>query len=476
MPLYLTALARVSPFVFVCASCVAPPPLIFDPEDAAAQLEQRTSDPAVKDDALDLVDVDSAVIRAASASSGFDPSEPGYWSSQAVAFAPASRSARREWRAARAAQSSAGAPAPFILRGVDHQFGGEDTLFESVGLFDLFGHLGLGPASANRAAAAAQEALALARFESAAWQAARAAARASVDLAAVRARIAALGELTVEARGDLERIDILERSDRVGEAAADSSRAMVAAMERRLSLLADQEATAVATLARAAGIDPADPALAAPDARTLQSLVTGGTQFAGDGEATLAGRPELDPLHPDLTVARFVIALREAEVRAAAAASWPGLRLGPHLGFPTGDLTDDLRVGGLLQLELPFPSSWRGRLDASVERREGALEAYADTLLGLRSRTQEAREQLALAEERRTGVTPAVSQATASAWRSIRTSFRVGRGGLDMWVQALQMHADAITMPIDDDVVKALALLDLQWTAGLPSVPEESQP
>lgn len=445
-------------FVLVaCSSCASPPPLAFDPEDATASLTARSDDrgTAALDASLELVDVDSRVFAIAARDGRDDPLTPAFWDARALAYAPAVREAKRTWRALRETTASAGAPDRAIARAVDHEFGGEDSLFESVGFFDVFGHLGIGPAKADRALAVAAEAEALARLDAAAWRAIARARAARVELAAIRERERAIEPVLDEARADLERVEILAARDRIGAAPAGSARAMVAALERRISGLEDAEARARTRLAVLVGLDAGDPALDLPG--TVGSLESSG--------GTVASRALAIPReHPALVAAELRVLLEEARVRNVAAASWPRLRLGPHVGFPEGALDGDVRVGGLLQLEAPFPSSWRGRLAAAVEARASAVEAYTEVLLDLRARALGATTRAQAARDRRAGSTRAVVRAAGDAWSAARTAFRVGRTDLEIWMRALEQRTESALMPIDDREALALAEIDLAWS------------
>lgn len=459
MPVPLRARLRVPLIALACASCAAPA-MDFDPALLEASLERRAEDATELEEALALADVFRPALWLPAPEERATPEQDGYWDARALAFSPAVRQARRAWRAARASRSSAGAPGPFRMRAMDHEFGGDDTLFETVGLFDLIGHLGLGPAGAARVEADAAEAAALARFARVAWDARAEVARARVRLAAVRARRDAVQELAAEVRAELPRIAILLDNVRIGEAPARAARAMVAMLERRDGVLADVESNARATLARAAGLDPSDPALDVPGPDSLRAMAE---SSRADGDA-------LSRAHPVLAEARLQVALQEARVRRAAAASWPGLDLGPHLAFPTGDLSDSFNLGGILQLTLPWPSSWRGVMEGRLEEREAAVEGYVDALVALRSAERDAAERLASASGRSRTTTPAVHHAAEAVWDSARSLFRVGRRDLEHWMQALRDHAACVTMPADDLEAIALARIDLAWSAGPPEL------
>jgi outer membrane protein TolC len=169
--------------------------------------------------------------------------------------------------------------------------------------------------------------------------------------------------------------------------------------------------------------------------------------------------------HPDLRLRRLELAVSEARLRALAARAWPGLRLGPHLGFPSGG-ADPLRVGGLVSLSLPFPSSYAGRLEAAAARRDRALERYSETLLGLRTRERAADERSSLARERREVHATQVERATAGAWTATRAAFRVGRAELVDWIDALERRKATLNVVLEADLVLARASLELASARG----------
>ena len=456
--------------LLACSSCATPPPLTFDPDAASASLAGRVEGRGALDASLDLVDVPSAVFALAQRGGRDDPLTSAFWDARTLAFAPPVREAKRAWRTFRESIRSAGAPEPAIVRAVDHQIGGEDKLFESIGLFDLFGHLGLGPARAERALAIATEAEALARLDAAAWEAIVRARSARVELASIRRRMRAIEPVLGEARADLERVEILESRDRIGAAPAGSARAMVAALERRLSLLENSEAGARRRLAVLAGLDVDDPALDVPG--TVGPLAA---DLAAESRALAGDSNPIPRAHPALVAAELRVLLEEARVRSVAAASWPRVRLGPHVGFPDGSLDGDVRIGGLLQLELPFPSSWRGRLAAAVEARESAVEAYTEVLLELRSTARDATTRARVTQDRQRPSTATVVRAASEAWTAARAAFRVGRTDLEIWMRALEQRTESGLMPIDDLEALARAQIDLDWALAKLDAPSQAE-
>ncbi len=390
-----------------------------------------------------------------------DPAEAAYWTTRALVWAPEVRAARREWYAAIGELASAGAPAALALQVVDHEFGGDDELVEAIGVLDVFGLLRVGPSRAERRTASAAATLAMGQFELAAWRGMLATERARISRVAALARAARLAALVAEAREDLARVAILQRTGRLGTSAAEAATAAVELLARRRSLALDEAERRTADLMRASGVPSDDPALraaAAIDGPPVAWLRDEATRLVA------ASGPDATPdgaAHPVLREARLTFALREAQVREAAAASWPSLSLGPHVG-----VLEEANVGAVMRLTLPFPSSWRGRLNAAVERREAAIEAYNDADHHLRVAEADATARMDLAAARLAGETDRVERATAAGWAAARASFRLGRGTIPGWVEALRMRGESATLAIDDAEAAALAALERHAARG----------
>jgi hypothetical protein len=383
------------------------------------------------------------------------PDQPGYWFARAVAYAPGVRAALAEWRAARAAVASAGAPEPALLEVDDHSFESDEPAVELVLMFDVLGHLGIGPSAAERAAGTASERLALVQLERAAFEAWLAVERARVGLAASRARLAVYDTLNVELQQDLARYAVLRAHGRIGEAEALAAEATFEELERRRSLA--REATLMARLALglAAGLAEDHTALEAVGAGDMRSFETLAAALP-HGPATDA---ELER-HPRVRELRRRFELAEADVRRAAALAWPMIGLGPQFTRAEGFGVDDLAIGGMLQFSLPFPSRWRGALESAVERRAGIVAAFEDELLALELRAAEAHARAAEIRARADGSSRALAGAADQGWRAARASFRVGRVEPRMWRDDLRMQLEGSVLPIDEVELVALATLD----------------
>jgi hypothetical protein len=437
--------------VLTLAACAAPPRTTLDVASAEASVARRGAEPGVVDEALALVDLGSLSLPAPSGAALADARRPEFWRACAWTWNPDVRRARRALLATRAEAASAGAPEPLALQLVDHEFGGDDELLEAVAVFDLIGLLGLGPARAARELAGARSLAALGSFEETLWRATIDVERARLALAAARARVDAFTALVLDARADQPRVEVLARNGRLADAEHVAARGRVHSVERALSSAREAEAAARRELARAAGLPPASTALDVPGAAHLVALAA----------REPAPSARLADTHPALRARRLEFALAEARVRRVAADAWPGVGLGPHVAK-----LDGLGIGGVLQLSLPWPSAWRGRLAAAQEERAAAREAFEDALVGLLADERAAAERHAEARLRAARHTPAVEAAGAADWRAARARFRVAAAGAGDWQGALGRRADTLTITIDDQELAARAALDLLAARG----------
>ena len=364
---------------------------------------------------------------------------------------------------------SAGAPQAVAFQAVDHEFDNGDELVEAIGVLDLVGLLGVGPSGAQRQLASAEVQLALGQLERAAFDATVEVERVRIQAVAARARLIRFTALEVEAKRDLARVAILEDNGRLSSADAGLARAEVARIERAASKAQVALGSARRDLATAAG--------ALPDSGTAD-LSQDIRSVGADGLAELAPLDALDspaaaatPLavdelaarHPRLREARLVFAVRESEVRESASRAWPGIGLGPHVAE-----LDGFRLGGILRLSIPFPSSWRGRLEAAVQRRDRSIEAFEETVQSLMVYEADAigRIHELAARSASGGVTERAMVPALEHWISARAVFRAGRGSLSGWTKALNHLTETVTWSVDDAEALALARLDLLMARG----------
>ncbi|MFT7169309.1 MAG: hypothetical protein ACI80K_002447 [Paracoccaceae bacterium] len=455
------------------AACAAPPAGRLDSLEVATSLLART-EPSVLDEALEGLALPASFMRLPVDAERATPAQAGYWFVRALAWSPEVRAARRELSAAAATAKSAGAPNPIAIQAVDHELGGDDKLVEAIGVLDLIGLLGLGPSRAERGVASAETLLAAGRLERVAFDAWITVERARIGVVAARLRVERLAELVEAGQVDLERVRILEENDRLSEADAALARAEVARIERRGHLAVAELGGARRQLALAAG-SLSGSLSGSPDGAgefdaAVQAVGLGGLGEVADVSvmARASALPTdmnlaaLAESHPALREARLVFDVREAEVREAASRAWPGVALGPHLGY-----LDQAQVGAVLRLAIPFPSSWKGRLEAAVERRDRAVERFEEILVDLLARQADALGRIAQMRATVTdedGATKRAMEPGFQDWTAARARFRTGRGDLAGWTRALNRLAEMVTWPIDD--VEALVLAKLDWTAA----------
>ncbi|MEM6674527.1 MAG: TolC family protein [Planctomycetota bacterium] len=384
-----------------------------------------------------------------------DPASDAFWQASALAWNPRVRATRNEVLALRQDLRSTGAPGPVRVNAVDHAFGGDDSLFETVVTFDLIGLLGLGPAEAARALADARVVQSLSIHEEALWSARMDVERARVLLSAGRARLERIDALLDETLQDDIRIAILARNGREAPSDVDAARARVENLKRLRSVQGDVVAAASRRLQAAAGLPASHPAIE----------YVGTNHVARFGTLAAPVLPYEDPFravtHPTLRRARLDFALAEANVRQIAAEAWPGIRLGPHLAFGPGT-----NVGGVLRLSLPWPSAWKGRLAGAEARREGARMAFEDAWIDLHQRDAAAERRLELARDRAGNATRDIDTAMESAWRAARARYRNGAIPLVRWIDVLEMRTDSLLLPIDDAEAIALAWIDVLDARG----------
>ncbi len=406
--------------------------------------------------ALELLPPDPRALPPRGAEHRVEPARAEWWEATADAFGAQQRAARREVLAAAEAAATAGAPRPVQVGVTDHTFDPDAPLMEAMVTFDLLGLLGTGPAAAQRAVADAELLLALARYEQVLWRGRARVRTARLALAGVRARQRVLEDLRVSAEPGLLRLDLLEQHGRVSSDLAAGGLAMVARLERMLSAARVEEAEALRELALAAGLSADAPELALVGPETLldQEWGPGGLQASGPAAS-----------HPDLRSRALAYALAEARVRAVAARAWPGVALGPHIGAPEGSL-DPLQWGGVLRLNLPWPSAWEGELAAAAQRREAAREAYEDAFLALDAEARRAVTRQAQLTQRLEGVTPRLDAGTAAVWEATCAAFMVAQRDARTWIDALERRMAAAASEVEDAVALATAAVEVEVALG----------
>lgn len=428
--------------VAAMTACASPRAAHMTRLDAVQFLESRVPEMGAVNAALQLVHPDELGFEPPTEAELRDSETDGFWYGAAYAFAPAVRDARAAALAALALEGSAGAPGPMEIRLVDHKFGGDEKNLESVANFDLVGLLGLGPSGAAKKLARAESLLALADLAAALWQVRLDVDLARLELEVARRRVALHLNLRAEVQADIERVSILERRRRIGSSAVAMAFGQARASDAALNAAEEDVVRSLASLARATGLSPRI-AEQAPSSMLIEAVTP-----------VLGG---LDPQHPQLRSARLSLAHAEAKLRAVSARAWPGIRGGPHLGFPTGGL-DPLNLGGILSLSLPFPSSYEGPLEAAAIVRDRSLESYAEAVLALRIDLEEANALMMVAESRAQAAAD-VSRAAAAAWSAARAGFHNGRTDIGTWAGALESRRKSLNLALEASAARARAAL-----------------
>ncbi|MFT5154584.1 MAG: hypothetical protein ACI841_004592, partial [Planctomycetota bacterium] len=298
---------------------------------------------------------------------------------------------------------------------------------------------------------AEQALLAVSNLEQSIWVAQHGVDRARVRSWAALCRLVRIQELRDQVAPDFVRVEILERNDRLGEAEAKHAAALSARFTTAIARAEEHVWRTRQELAIAAGLWIENPALSEQACASLMANHVQPTSPLGD----LAPSNE----HPLQRRALLKLSVSEALLRAESAKAWPGIRMGPHIGLPSGE-TGDVRLGGLLQLSLPVPSAWRGRIEARAAERDRQLERYQEVCLTLDNARKEAGERLRLAQHRAQAAVPQIQQASHAEWLAARARFRVARSDARAWASAVMHTIDSLNLDIDAAEEVALARLD----------------
>lgn len=435
-------------------ACANPERVILDEANAHAALEARADLQPTLERSI-AAQLPGSHLTSPAPEACARPDQPGYWYLRAAAWAPGVRASRRELAAAQGEERSAGAPGPVALQVIDQDFSGDSDLVDALAAFDLIGLLGIGPSGAEKGVAGARVEAARASLENAVWLAWLEAERALVQWRAAAHRMDRLWELDAKANRDLERVSILFSTGRLGESHSEAADGAAAELVRRLSLAVDQASIARARLAAVVGVDPdRDLAGEAPATPAPAALGPASPGVWFDQSEHLRS-------HPTLRMAQRMFDLRESQVREAASRAWPGVSLGPRLGF-----IDPTQVGGVLRITVPFPSSWEGRLAAAIERRDAAVENYEDQLHLLMTAEADALVRVSAADARASGSSDEVVRSLIEEWEAARAGFRVQRTPVGQWTGALRRLSMRATWDIDDLERRDLATLDLVAARG----------
>ncbi len=435
-------------------ACATPERVPLDAEAARHALMERATQEVSLEQSL-AADLPGSLLVTPTPAACATPDQHGYWYLRAAAWAPEVRAQRRALGAAQMASKSAGAPGAIAVQVIDPDLQGDDGVLNALAAFDLVGLLGLGPSAAEQGLAQAQVEAARAGLEDAAWRAWLESERALVVWRAAARRRDRLTQFSEQAGADMRRALLLDEAGRVGASTLESAAGATGELERRASLASDGVTRARARLAAVVGVDP-EAALPQGAPQTTPPVFLGGDA----PERWFMSHEHLEA-HPRLRMARRAFEVREQEVRQAAARAWPGVSLGPRLGF-----VDPTELGGVLRITVPFPSSWRGLLAAATERRDGAIEAYEDELHLLQTSERDALSRVTEATARARGASQEVVRSLVEEWEAARAGFQVQRTPLKEWTGSLRRLSMRATWDIDDDERRDLAALDLVASRG----------
>ena len=445
--------------LLLAASCAAPPAAPIDPEKLVADVEGRADpSPALVLAALALHD---ATPLGLSLPARWDPQQDAahdvFWHAHAIAFEPTVQASRRTWRAARYDAAAAGHPDRAVVSYRLEDTGQPDRQSDLVSTLDLLGLLGIGPKAAEQEVAARATGLALGQLEQDIWAAVFDVDRARVSLAASRRREARLASFAADAASDIHRLETLYSRGRLSEGLIGRARAVHAAFLARFHQHTAATARARETLAHVSGLPPHAPALDAIGAAMLQVNPT-------DPAPVPIAAHLLDGV-PALRAARLRYALAEAQVRAAAAAWWPSLRVGPHLKMRP----DEFLTGGIVALDLPWPSKVSAQIEAALERRERAREAVEGALARTLASGVARRQELLIARAHYATHALTLASQSARAWRGARARLSVDESGgaVDTWVDALTLRSRGVLAEVDALERARLMELEFREAAGL---------
>lgn len=378
----------------------------------------------------------------------------------ALAHGPEIRRRRREVEELRGRAASAGQPGPIggRVRGSENPMG--DFEIESAVTLDLFGLLGVGPAEAARLLAETQVRAAAARLEAEVWRTSHAADRAWVEYVTACCHADVADAIAALAAQDATRIEALVEAGAVGSGPAGRALAFFAIAEQRVEMMNAAIAARRADLSRTIGLSVTDPLLAEIDVDGMAKAAARLPQ----GET----RPDPEALfrrHPQLRALRLEYAVAEADLRAAVAAQWPSLNLGPRLVFRP----DGVLPGGLLQFRVPFPGSQDGFIAAAVARRTRARERLEDAWLAAEATLHAARERVDRARNVLEDEAVRIDSRSAAAFRAARTKLAVDPSFVRNWADALADRGQGALARANARRELLLAVIDLREAGGHPS-------
>ncbi|MEQ8765961.1 MAG: TolC family protein [Planctomycetota bacterium] len=433
----LTACALLPVLLWACRTA---PPRELGPKEAIQQVTRRTDSLEALEIALEAIELSAMELPWLQGWTD-GPSWPAYWQAAALAWNIDVARALREALATRAEASSAGAPDPILFRGEAVDLERIDQRSQVNATLDVLGILGLGPAAAARELADTGARSAIARLEAAIWSTRHTVDRALLRLTAERARVEAHQTLLLDVAADKRRITLLSEDGWLAPHRVAMAEAMIRRAERAVPLSRSRLASLEEDLARASGL----PSPGAPFEDVPAPSATTVSESADE--------------HPALRARRFELAVSEAALRLELRRQWPSLRIGPRW-----QLGEDL-LGALVQVDLPWPGSLDGFIQAAVERRELAAEEYLEETRRLGAARERARLQV-LEAELELEAAEQLEARSADAWRGARALFSVETEALGNWIDALERRLAALTAVIDADERRRLAVLALREATG----------
>jgi len=381
------------------------------------------------------------------------------WSAFLELGAPEVLAARRDLARARARERALGVP-PTMLD-AEHMGDGGQHETQLMLAFDLPGLLGIGRTGAAQARARLAAAREEAALAAASFRARHGLERALAALAVARALEEELAGLEAECAPAEARLDLLSGRGWLPPDRVDAARTMlhhVAAM--RLEQVG-AIASARAAVARASGLAPDSSWLDDPEACGLR-MITRRTERRGD-RADPDAR-ELLATHPDLDVARLDYLGAEADLRTACAERWPALWIGPNAMLTA----DDLFLGGVLRLELPWPPAAGAAVDAARAARDAARALLANELAAGQTALVQRRAELASAERALREHGEAAAEAAARWLRAAQARFAVDAEALPEWTMAIDQRARALLARAAALSRWLIATFDLSEALGRP--------
>ncbi len=362
-----------------------------------------------------------------------DPSDT--WDACIETTAPAVLAARRELARALAFARSVGAAS--VMVDAEHTGKGADHSTELMVAFDLAALVGGGRAGATRARAEVEARLAEVKLDAARFEARHELERALARLAVSREFVEKLEELEAACVPTTHRLELLEGRGWLAPDTAAAARTMVhhvgAMRGEQLAMIAD----ARAQVAAVSGLPPGSPWLG--DGETTRLLTV--TQRAwGRTEGADPSSLQLLEHHPTLRIARLESLAAEADVRIAAAEQWPALLIGPKAVLTP----DDLLLGGVLRLELPWPPAASAAVDAARAERDAARDRLVTALSDARARVLADRSKLGSAEIALRGHAEQAVNATARGLTAATARFNVDPQALPEWTMAIDQRARAL--------------------------------